>query len=690
MKNIFYSMLSGFIFTALFISCEDVNDQFDELDSLTEITNLAAYNHTLVDADYTAIANAGGAAASSINTNKYFTIDLPASEYVPYLLKTKYPYSDVGSTAMITYDFNEARPTYIDDFENANSYFLARADYASSGSTIAGFYPDVNPSTYLANILTSKISAPIEGQITAARYTQYIEMPEITTTTNYIIEDNFSYGSTAGDLLTVSGGAWASHSGTLSQLQYTNTNLSMEGYPSSNVGGSILLDAFGSEDLNSEFAPISSGVVYASTLINLSSVADGTYFLHFKDAETNYTGRVGAMSDGAGKVLFGIGATSSSLTYGTTAFDLDTTYLLVVTYDIDNGISNLYVLTSVEATEPATPEATNTGSSGKVVQSIAVRQGWQGPSAILDGIRVATSWKDIMENDVVEDVAGAKSNKESYYKFSNGNWSAAQGIYALTTEDYNSMGTGGGEPGQYDNFSSSINPENYIPTLLSKLYPYAQNGNKLAVSYKYYSGGTQTRVDEYIFQDEKWSNPSSVISKTEQFVFSNTGWVFDPTVKIIMEKADYQLMVDYVLATPSISKFANPTYKNEEYYYGFGSRYDNINFRLSYRNPYFTGSDVQPASMDPELNGLSTDAEKVALLWTRLQEGMMIFLQQKYPSAVPNVGGIEVSYHATTTVYYPTGVSSGSENHTFIFKCTAAASGSTPPQFEFVSESITN
>ena len=73
MKNILYSMLSGFIFTALFISCEDVNDQFDELDSLTGITNLAAYNYSLVDADYATIATAAGDAAASIKTNKYET-----------------------------------------------------------------------------------------------------------------------------------------------------------------------------------------------------------------------------------------------------------------------------------------------------------------------------------------------------------------------------------------------------------------------------------------------------------------------------------------------------------------------------------------------------------------------------------------------------------------------------------------
>ena len=40
-------------------------------------------------------------------------------------------------------------------------------------------------------------------------------------------------------------------------------------------------------------------------------------------------------------------------------FALNTTYLLVASYDIETGTANLYVLTTAEATEPAEPTATN-------------------------------------------------------------------------------------------------------------------------------------------------------------------------------------------------------------------------------------------------------------------------------------------------------------------------------------------
>ncbi|MBP8792368.1 MAG: hypothetical protein KBH29_04250 [Lutibacter sp.] len=690
MKNILYSMLSGFIFTALFISCEDVNDQFDELDSLTGITNLAAYNYSLVDADYATIATAAGDAAASIKTNKYFTTAFPASEYMPYLLKTKYPYGDLGSTAMVTYAFNEGRPAYVDAFSNANAYTLAKGDYASSGSAITGYYPDATPSTYLPTILAANISAPVDGQIALAKYTQYTETPVVTTTSNYLVEDNFNFGATAGDLVTATAN-WTAHSGAAPLVGYGTSSLSMLGYPSSSFGGAALISGSGSEDVNKTFTAQNTGTVYFSSLVNLSAVSTGAYFFHVYEYGTgNFRARIGAKDDGSGKILFGISTSASNPIYGTTAYELNKTYLVVGSYNIDSGVSNLYVLSAAAATMPSTPEVSDTGTAGTVINAVAIRQSFGGPTGTVDGVRVTKTWADLFVNNVVEKITGAKNSKEVYYKYTSGSWAAAQGIYALTTEDYDSMGTGAGQPGQFDNFSSSILPQNYIPTLLAKLYPYAQSGNTIAISYKYYSGGLQTVVDEYLFKDGKWSNPSTIINKTEQFVFSNSGWVFDPTVKITMEKADYKLMVDYVLATPSIAVFAHPTYKNEEYYYGFGDRYSNVNFRLSYRNPYFTGADVQPATIDPELNNLATDTEKVALMWTRLQEGMGIFLQLRYPNAVPTVGGLEVQYHATTNVYYPTGISSGNEYHTYIFKCTAAASGSTPPQFEFISESKVN
>jgi hypothetical protein len=212
-----------------------------------------------------------------------------------------------------------------------------------------------------------------------------------------LVAEDFDYGASSGDLTAVSSGTWVNHSGT-TVVAYATTGLTMAGYPSSGVGGSAMISPSGSEDVNRTFTAQTSGNVYGSALVSISAVGSGDYFIHLKDTGNNFRARVGAKDDGSGKILFGIGAVSSTLTYGTSVFDLDTTYLLVFSYNIDNGESKLYVLTAVTSTEPTAAEATNSGTAGTEISSVAMRQASNIPSASIDGIRVALNWSDIMSN----------------------------------------------------------------------------------------------------------------------------------------------------------------------------------------------------------------------------------------------------------------------------------------------------
>ena len=138
-----------------------------------------------------------------------------------------------------------------------------------------------------------------------------------------LLSENFNYGATAGDLTAVSSGNWVNHSGE-NTVGYSTSSLTMTSYPSSGIGGSATISPSGSEDVNSVFTEQTTGVVYGGALVNLSALASGNYFLHLKDVASNFRARVGAKDNGAGKILFGIGASSSTLTYGSTAFDLNT------------------------------------------------------------------------------------------------------------------------------------------------------------------------------------------------------------------------------------------------------------------------------------------------------------------------------------------------------------------------------
>ncbi|WP_052752736.1 T9SS type A sorting domain-containing protein [Kordia zhangzhouensis] len=219
-----------------------------------------------------------------------------------------------------------------------------------------------------------------------------------------ILAEDFDYGMTDGDLTAVSGGAWAQHSGTTLPVAYIATpSLTMAGYPSSGVGGHVTFNGSGAEDVNRSFATVSSGTVYGSALVNISAVGTGNYFLHFNSG--GFRARVGARDDGGGGVQFGIGANTSTLVYGAASYSLNTTYLLVFSFNIDTGDSNLYVLSAVTPTEPAMPEATSNGGAGQAISAIAFRQSSNIPTVLVDGVRVATSWNEIMNNSSTPSVS---------------------------------------------------------------------------------------------------------------------------------------------------------------------------------------------------------------------------------------------------------------------------------------------
>ncbi|MDO9036939.1 MAG: hypothetical protein Q7U59_01160 [Lutibacter sp.] len=539
MKKLIYLIMGlGLLFTA----CSPMDDIFTDIDA-QENPIVGDATYTLSAADYTAL---------KLTFGSFSSLD-DAKAKLPDFFAKKYPVWGKGSAVLAGFKLYVGNAPSVTKYTSAASYTLALEDYALSGSNVLGFYPNIMPSNYLANILAAKIISPTEGQISLVKYTQYTEVPVVVSSKIYF-QENFDYGATAGNLTAVTTD-WTAHSGAGSLwVGYTTSSLSKVGYPSSGTGGAITIAASGAEDVNHKFSQINSGKVYVSALVNLSSVGTGAYFLHFMEPDAvpttfNWTARIGAKNDGSGKILFGIGASSSTLSYGANSFDLNTTYLLVASYDITSGVSNLYVLTTAATSEPGTPEATNTGNAGLVVQKIGVRQGGTtGPTGTIDGIRVASSWTSIMSNDVIEDVVtGAKTNLEAYYSFTSGTWKSPTDMYNLTAEDYDAMGTASGQPGRYNNFDSSMLIDTYISTFLRIKYPYSKEGTEQIVLYKYYSStsGLQTRGNLYTVTNGVWVGYKSTIDTTLQFGHDGSTWVPDNTIKYEFLKADY----DYIKTT---------------------------------------------------------------------------------------------------------------------------------------------
>ena len=216
-----------------------------------------------------------------------------------------------------------------------------------------------------------------------------------------------------------------------------------------------------------------------------------------------------------------------------------------------------------------------------------------------------------------------KEDRGDYYQYDGSEWEAMDGVYYLSSADYDAMGS----PGAYNNFSSSDRPENYVPQMLEDMYPYAQEGDKIAISYKYYSSGsTKVMAMEFTYQNG-WQAYDAYTAKQDQFIHNGTTWVFDPTVMFTMSSSDYQIIVDYVKDNVDASYL--DSYGTAEYYSGAGSYY--VNFDI--RSGYFEDSVF--------------DTWEDAVEWA-IGEAL---LPTKYPDAVTQVSGIDVYYIVSFATY---------------------------------------
>ena len=132
-------------------------------------------------------------------------------------------------------------------------------------------------------------------------------------------------------------------------------------------------------------------------------------------------------------------------------------------------------------------------------------------------------------------VDGDANSKGTYFAYSGGEWEPVDGVYFMSSADFDSMGEGSGQPGRYDNFGSSTPAEDYLPTFLGITAPwaFAQEEDELIVVYDYFSSssGAQIRGNRYTVVDGEWTPHVSTISTTLQFGHDGNSWVPDNTIR---------------------------------------------------------------------------------------------------------------------------------------------------------------
>jgi len=201
MKNIYY--LVSLAILTLFTSCDYNGTNFPGFDQAAAPKNLATYNYTLIDADYTTISKAAlkiavnktdSTNATSIGTNKFFVGTTPPGTLIPLLLNSKYIYADEKSVAQVTYNYSLPYDTMT--IVAANKYSLVTpTDYAAMGTATGQpgksnyFSSSIDPNLYIPVWLKlTKYPFSKTGDVKLIRYKYYVS----STVTN-IIADVFVF-----------------------------------------------------------------------------------------------------------------------------------------------------------------------------------------------------------------------------------------------------------------------------------------------------------------------------------------------------------------------------------------------------------------------------------------------------------------------------------------------------------------
>ncbi len=602
-------------------SCNPMDDINSEMVKQTPAPQ-ATLNYTLTNADYSEISSqaladatnkSDSALAKSINSTKSLPEGYAAS-YIPPILKAMYPALGKGSNAHVTYNFNNGPLPYIEELTSAGQYTLADADYESMGGAVSifkYFSPSNPPADFIPAFLKTKYAGTADSTLKLINYKYATTDPsggEVT-----VFDEEFSDSTFLNKFhaVNITGDQkWTAAS--YGQSQYAK----MSGYSGGNqenedwlVSPAIDLNGFTNPSLQ-----IDQAINY------IHGQWDQVTIL----VSTDYTGDVTT-------------ATWNPVTITTLPTGSDWTFVTSEKVDL-SAYAGKTIYIAFKYVSTTSNSATWEIDWLKVYGTIGGSSSSATPDVIKEG---------------------------AFYRLLSGTWGLEPGVYVLNSQDYDGMGA----PGKYNNFSSSEPPDNYLPQFLTQKYPYAQDGDQLVVVYKYYSGGTHTRADQYTFTNSKWTKYNSVEMKTNQFINTGTKWVFDPTVKFTMTKADYQIIVDAVKANPATKDLVN-SYGTQDYYYGAGSYYSDFDARISLRP---SGTYAQA-----DYDGL-TDAEASVLITKRIHEGIIVLLKTKFPNAVAQVSGIDVMYVVTYTVYENDG---STVVVTSTFQCTKSGPN---PEFKFIS-----
>ncbi len=245
-------------------------------------------------------------------------------------------------------------------------------------------------------------------------------------TSQVLMDENFNYP--AGDSIGAHGWVW--NTGTTNTIMVATPGLTYSGYPLSGIGNHCHVRNNGNDAYKQADSTLS-GSVYVSFMVSFDSVQanGGDYFFALlpNNSTTNYTARLYA-KDTLGGVYIGItkGAIASNpISWSTTTYAKNTTYLIVVKYTFLTGSTTddeirMYIFSSgIPGSEPGSPTVgpvTGTSTDAPNISRVALRQGSNtlAPTLNIDGIRVARAWGNLVGISNISTVAENFTLSQNY------------------------------------------------------------------------------------------------------------------------------------------------------------------------------------------------------------------------------------------------------------------------------------
>jgi hypothetical protein len=640
MKKIINILLvSAIAFT--FIACDYNERNFPGIEEKEQIKNVVSYNHEISTTDITTIANAlrakktheDSVAAGTLNNAKAFSPGVPSQPLVPYVLTATYRAADVGSIANVTFPFVNDIPEYVAKLSSAGSYVVSAADYESvwgTGNTTDFFTPSNTPAAKLPAVLKGAFSDAADGDIKVVRY-RYSDYEPAGFVSGTRLSENFDSGDyIVNDVIEKRGWTHYKEDGTYSwQAKQYNGN-------------------FYAQMSNGSSATATNKAWMISPKIDLSQTTNNAFSF---DVCVGYWKanclEVKITTDAA----LNADPTTNSWTDVTAQFSIPTTPV--------SGYGTLGTAGSI-------PLNAYTGSI-----FIAFRYDGDGTTTP----QKSTTYQ--IDNILVEGTpttagsGGPEPNPQpnhTIYTYNGTAWAPyANTAVVLNPVDYDAMGT--------PTISATIAP-NYLPNFLSVKFPYAQEGTTKAVVYGSKTGNPGGNAAEYQYTAGAWTPTAVVVKKTEQYVVSSEGWMFDPTIVYTARRVsggnpEILKFVTYIINNMPEKFYQRGTYVNEEHYYGFDAYYAEIHYD---NNRTLYG--------DPAIAACTTNEEKYALFDARLEEAFPIFAQVNFPTLQTHVSGVE-QFLKVRLMHYFSGSNQPYFEHTL--KCIKSGTGeSDPAEFEYV------